>query len=284
MVETIANTIWLASVYLAVALGLGLTYGVMNLIDVANPGFVVLGAYLGLTAYRQLGIDPILSLIIVVPLIGCLGAVLQRVMLKGLSRRAMIDSTLILFGLSMVLENGISFIWSADYQTIRTSYTDSTIKFLGVNIPIVHLITFGLAVVTVAGRYLLLKKTFLGKAIYATNMNRDGALLLGINVERVDSLTFGIGTAVATIAGVMIGLSFVFYPSAIMSWIVVGFAITVVGGKGSILGTLVAALLIAGVENLTMSFFSAGWVSLVAYGFLTLTLVIRPAGLFSSSR
>jgi branched-chain amino acid transport system permease protein len=284
MVATITNTIWLGSVYTIVALGLGLTYGVMNLIDVANPAFVVLGAYLGLTASRQLGIDPILFLIVTVPLIGCLGAVIQRVMLKGLERRALTDSTLILFGLAMVLENCIAFSWSADFQTIRTSYTDSTVKILGVNVPIVHLITFGLAVVTVGGLFLLLKKTFLGKAIYAVNMNREAALLLGINVERIDSLTYGIGTAIATIAGVMIGLSFVFYPSVVISWIIVAFAITVVGGKGSLLGTLVAALLIASVENLTMSFFSAGWVSLVAYAFLTLTLVVKPAGLFSSGR
>jgi branched-chain amino acid transport system permease protein len=284
VLATFANTIWLASVYSVVALGLGLTYGVMNLVDVANPAFVVLGAYLGLTASRLLGIDPILSLIITAPLVGCLGAVIQRVVLKGLARRALIDSTLILFGLSMILENSISFTWSADFQTIRTSYTDLTVKFYGVNIPIVHLVTFGLAVVTVVSLFLLLKKTFIGKAIYATNMNRDAALLLGINTERIDSLTFGISTAIATVAGVTIGLSFVFYPSAVMSWIVVGFAMTVVGGKGSIVGTLVAALLIAGVENLTMSFFSAGWVSLVAYAFLTLTLVVRPGGIFSNAR
>lgn len=284
MLSTVFNTLWLASVYSVVALGLSLTYGVMNLVDVANPAFVVLGAYLGLTASRFLGIDPILSLVVTAPLVGVLGAVIQRVVLKGLARRALIDSTLILFGLSMIVENSICFTWSADYQTIRTYYTDLTVKFLGINIPIIHLVTFGLAVVTVTALFLVLKKTFIGKAIYATNMNRDAAVLLGINTERIDSLTFGISTAIATVAGVTIGLSFVFYPSAVISWIVVGFAMTVVGGKGSIVGTLVAALLIAGVENLTMSFFSAGWVSLVAYAFLTLTLVVRPGGIFSSTR
>lgn len=284
MIEAIARTVWLVSIYSGVALGLGLTYGVMNLIDIAYPAFVVLGAYLGLTASRVLGIDPVLSLVATVPATLLLGAVIQRVFLRGLARRPLLDSALLLFGLAMVLENSISFIWSADFQTMRTPYTDATVGFLGVTVPAMYPITFGLGAVTVGVLSVVMKKTFLGKAIYATNMNRDAALLLGINVERVDALTYGIGTALGTVAGVMIGLSFVFYPSTVMSWTALAFAVTVVGGKGSILGILVAATLIAGAENITTSLLSASWSSLVAYAFLTITLVVRPFGIFGRGR
>lgn len=283
MLNVLALGILNGSIFALVGAGLSLTYGRQNVIDVANPAFVVVGAYLVLFLSGRFGLDPYLVTPIALAVLFALGAVVQVVLINPLLRRPdfemHVQSALVLFGLALLIQVCLVLIFSADFRGIHTHYTDSVLIFAGLRLPLVKLIATGLAFTTLLSLYLFLTRTFAGRAILATYANRETAQLLAINVKHVDIMTYGLGTAFAGIAGLVIALTFSFSPASVLPWTVIGFAVAVIGGKGSVLGTFIAGLTVGIVEAVVSVTVSANWTYLAVYSLLLLVFVVRPSGL-----
>jgi len=270
-------------IYALIGAGLSLTYGRQNVIDLTNPAFIIVGAYLVATFAAVLGMDLYLVTPLVVMLLFCIGVLVQIFLINPLLKRPdyemHVHSCLVLFGAALFIQTLLVIMFSADFQAVHTSYSDTVIIIdEDLRLPQLKMAAALLSLVTMIGLYLFLNHTFFGKAILATYADRQTAQLLSINVKIVDIVTFGMGTAIAGIAGLVVALTYSFSPSAIASWTVMGFAVAVIGGKGSVLGTLLAGIVL-GIIEAAVSSVSANWIYLVAYSLLLLVFLVRPSGM-----
>jgi branched-chain amino acid transport system permease protein len=271
------------SIYALVGIGLGLTYGKQNVIDVANPAFVIVGSYLVLALSQYFALDPFIVTPLALVALFLAGVAVQFLLVNPLLKRPdfemHVQSALVLFGLALLLQTLLVIQFTADPQGIRTAYSDSVITLFGVRLPVVKVIATILALTAVAALYTFLNLTFIGKAILATYANRETAQLLGINVKRIDVVTYGLGTALAGIAGLVIALTYSFSSASVQPWTVIAFAVAVIGGKGSTTGILVAGLTVGFVEAAVAATFSANWIYLAVYTLLLLMFLFRPSGI-----
>lgn len=283
MIEILLFGILNGGLYALVGAGLGLTYGKQNLVDVANPAFMIVGAYLTWLASSRLGLDPYVTLPLTLPVMFLLGVLVQSLLVKpllsGSSGNPHARSALVLFGAALLIETLLTILFTADIVGIHTAHTNAVVTLGNLRLPLAKIVAMGLALVSLAVLFAAFNFTLLGKAISATYSNRDAAQLLGIDVERIDQLTYGLATVFAGVAGLVIATSFSFSPASIMSWIVIGLAVAVIGGKGSTLGTLVAGLLVGILEAATAYTISANWLYLAVYTLLLFVIAVRPTGL-----
>lgn len=283
LISIILQGVLNGSIYALVGVGLSLTYGKQNVIDVAHPAFIVLGAYFILSLTRVLGLDPFIVAPIAVVALFAIGVAVQIAIINPLLARPEfemhVQSALVLFGLALLIQTLMVIVFTADPQGIRVPYSDSVVVFLGSRLPVVKIIATGLAFSVVGGLYSFLNFTFLGRAILATYTNRDAAQLLGINVRRIDILTYGLGTAMAGIAALVVVLTYSFSPASVLPWTVIAFAVAVIGGKGSVTGVLIAGITVGLVEALVSFTISSNWIYFAVYSLLMLVFVVRPSGL-----
>jgi branched-chain amino acid transport system permease protein len=283
LLNIITQGILNGSIYALVGLGLSLTYGKQNVIDVAHPAFIVAGAYFIFALTQAFGVDPFIVTPIAAAALFAIGVVVQVVLINPLLSRPdfemHVQSALVLFGLALLVQTLLVIVFTADPEGVRTPYSDSVIILSNVRLPVVKVIATGLALVSVGALYSFLNFTFIGKAILATYASRDTAQLLGINVKRIDILTYGLGTAMAGIAALVMVLSYSFSPASVLPWTVIAFAVAVIGGKGSITGVLVAGMTV-GIVEATVSFtISSNWIYFAVYLLLMLVFLVRPSGL-----
>lgn len=283
LASLIAQGLLNGMIYALVGVGLSITYGKQNVIDVANPAFVIAGAYFILAGVRLTGLDPFLILPVSLAALFAIGVVVQILIINPLLKRPdfelHVQSALVLFGLALLIETLLVVGFTADPQGVRVSYSDSVVTLAGVRLPVVKLIAAGLALASVAGLYAFLNFTFSGRAILATYANRETAQLLGINVKKIDIATYGLGTALAGVAGLVIAMNYSFSSASVMPWTVIAFAVAVIGGKGSTSGILVAGLTVGMVEAVVAAIFSTNWIYLAVYTLLLLVFLFRPQGL-----
>lgn len=272
------------SIYALVGAGLSLTYGRQNVIDVANPAFVVVGAYFVAAIAGGFGLDPYVATPIVVMLLFLIGVGVQMLLINPLLARPdyemHVQSALVLFGAALLIQTLLIIVFSADYRGLHTSYSDAVVAVGGLRLPQVKLVAAALAFSTLIALYAFLNHTFTGKAILATYADRQTAQLLAVNVRRIDLMVYGLGTAFAGVAGLVVALNFSFSPASVTAWTVIGFAVAVIGGKGSVLGTLVAGLVVGLLEALVSVTLSANWIYFAVYTMLLLVFVFRPIGFF----
>jgi branched-chain amino acid transport system permease protein len=269
----------LGGVYALAAVGLSLIWGVMKVVNVAHGVIALLASYLALTLYQR-GLDPLISIALIVPTFFVLGLVVERVFVHPVLRRPEMDSLLVLFGGTIALENVIQRVWSADFRTLNPWYSGTSVAVGGLNVSIARGLAFVLSLAAVFALSALLTRTHLGRAIRATAQNRPTAMLAGIDVDRIALIAFGLGTALAGVAGVALALIYSFYPTVHFFWIVKAFLVVVLGGVGNVRGTLAAALLLGVAEGLLGSLVSFAWVDVSVYVLLMLVLLLRPRGLY----
>ena len=273
--------ILLGGLYALIALGLSLVFGVMKLINLAHGDLVLLSTYIAFAAMTNLGMDPILSLVISVPVLFVLGFVLQRFLLKRATVISMEAPLIITFGLSLVLQNTYQIIWSPMSRGLQASYTLSSFSIFGARVPLVYLFDFIAALVVMFLLYSFLRWTYLGKAINAASQDRRAAQLMGINTQRVYAFAFAIAAATAAVAGVFLGLTFPFTPQSGVNFLIIAFGVIIIGGMGSVLGTFIGGIILGLAQTLGGHFFGAAAQMLVVYGMVLLVLAIRPQGIFS---
>jgi branched-chain amino acid transport system permease protein len=276
------SAILLAGLYATMAYGLGLIYGVLRIVNLNHGGMIMAGAYAGWWLHHKFGIDPYLSLIPVSALAFLAGVGIYRLLVRRLPRGAAggVQSLLLLFGVWLVLRNAAYLLFTGNDQTIRTAYSTRALSLGGAFISVNRLAVFGLALVVLFALHMLLTRTYLGKAIRAVAQNPDSCTLVGVPVERIYALTFGLGTALAALAGLLAATLFSFNPDFGATELLKSFVVVVLGGLGSVAGTAIAALILATVEVFAILALPAYLTASVGFVLLVLVLVIRPGGLF----
>ena len=281
-VDLVLSSLMLAGLYATMAYGLGLVYGVLRVVNLAHGGVIMCGAYLGWVLFDRLGIDPYLSLPVVILAGFGLGVAMYRLLVRHLPRGPAGGpaSLLLLFGTWLVLRNAAYLLFTGNDQAIRTGYSTSSVAVLGTHVGVSRLAVLAVAVVLPVLLHLLLAKTYLGRAIRAVAQNADSCTLVGVDVERIYALTFGLGTALAAVAGLLSATIFSFNPGFGAGELLKSFVVVVLGGLGSVVGTGVAALILAVVEVFAILVLPSYLTSAVGFVMLVLVLVIRPGGLF----
>ena len=272
----------LGGVYALMASGLQLMFGVMRVVNLAHGAFIVLGAYSAYYLYESLGIDPLISMILALPVFFLLGVVLYRVLFPRIegSHRFGEMTVLLTFGLAFLVEGLMSFFFTGIFRTADTGYSTDAIFIGDIFIPTGQLFSVIASAILLVGLWAFLKFTRLGYGVRATMQNRDAAQLVGVNVRGVSTISFGIGMALAGAAGTLVSFMFSFFPSRHWQWLAIMLALIVVGGMGSIKGAVISALTLAVLSSLVTDQISPEWAPLSFYGVLFLMLMIRPHGLF----
>ena len=284
LISVILSSLLTAGLYATMAYGLAVIYGVMRIINLAHAGFMMLGAYVTFTLFSRFSLDPFAGLVVVGPLFFLFGVVLYRTFGNRMVHSGTtpsIESLLLLFGVWLVLQNLAYVIWTGDTQSILTGYTMKSISILGVRVGVPSVIVFLASVASLIFLNVLLKKTYLGKAIRAVSQNRDAARLSGVDAQRISATAFGLGTAFAGIAGGMLSTLVAFTPDFGRSLLLKAFCIIVLGGMESVTGVAVGALVLALLENGVGAYTSVP-ISLqdaVSFALLVVALVAFPQGL-----
>ena len=278
--QNVTGGLLIGGIYALIGVGLSLIFGVMRVINFAHGEFVAIGMYLAIVLFRQLGIDPYLTLFIALPAGLILGWVIQRVVLARLIDSPGDSTLLATLGLSLVIANTLFLLFGAEPQSIFLRYATATVTVADIRLPIAQLIAGGITLVIIVVLWLLLNRTEIGRAVRATAQNRLGAELVGINTRSIHALVFGIGMALAMAAGIILSPLLFAIPTVGSSYTLKAFVVTVLGGLGSIPGAIGGGLLLGVVEFLGASYLSSGYRD--AYGLFAflLVLLLRPEGLF----
>ena len=272
--------ILLGGLYAVIALGLSLVFGVMRLINVAHGDLVIFGSYFAYLVITFMGIDPILSLVMGIPLLFLIGFAIQKFLMARAFKLSMEAPLIIAFGISLVLENVYQIIFSPMSRGISTSYSMKSFVIGQVYIPVVYVLNFIAALFVMVTLHTFLKRTYLGQAIIAASQDAIAAQLKGINTARIFALTFGIAGATASVAGVFLGLTFPFTPVSGISFLIIAFGVVILGGLGSILGTFIGGIILGLAQTLGAHFLGSAAQMLILDIMVLAILAVRPQGLF----
>lgn len=286
LVQSLTFGVLVGALYGLAAVGLSLVFGVTRFLNVAHGELLMLGGYLSFWAFTLLKVDPFLSLSSTIACLLALGWVLYKLLFKRmikLSESDKIQKTLLVgFGLSLILQNLALRFFTADSRGITTAYSGAVITLAGVRFPVVRLASLVIAVVLLLGLDLFLRKTYTGKALRATVENWEAATLMGIDIHQVYLLSFVIGVALAGVAGCLVAIGYSIDPTMGLTWTLKGLIVMVLGGLGSIMGSLVGGLILGVTESATGFFLSLTYREVVGLVLFLLILVFRPQGLFGT--
>jgi branched-chain amino acid transport system permease protein len=281
LLQGLALGILTGGVYALLASGLTLYFGVMRVVQIAHPAFLFLGAYVTYALFTFVRIDPLLSILVTVPLFFVLGMAIQRLLLSRLRTDSFtMMSVLLTFALALLIEGGLGVVATGSFRSVTVDYATRAFSLGTVRLPHDRLIGFAVAGATLVALFAVLRYTRYGQALRATIQHREAARLVGVDTERIAAVGFGIGLATAAVGGAVLALITTFFPAAHWGWIARLMAIIVVGGLGSVSGAALAAVLLGIIESLVLVTLDATWAALVFYAFLFLTLVFRPQGFF----
>jgi branched-chain amino acid transport system permease protein len=272
----------LGGFYAAVSLGISLIFGLLDIANIAQPAFVLLGSYAAYVTNSAFGLDPVLCGLLFTPVFYALGAVVYRVYYGSFERRGeeSLRGLVFFFGLLFIMEVSLSLKFGVDYRLVEAWYIGRSIEVAGVGIAFRYLVPCVVGIAMTLTLHLFLARTFYGRAIMAVSQDRLALRLMGANPVHIKTIAFGVGIAAASLAGALLISIAPVVPSTDREYIGRMFAITVLGGMGSIGGTLVAAVILGVVESLMSTFAGPSWSQAVSFGFLLLALAVRPAGLF----
>lgn len=280
--QAIANGLLIGAIYGLAALGLTLVWGIMDVVNLAHGEFVLFGAYLTFVLFSQRGVEgglnPLLSLLVVIPAGLLLGTLLYRFLLQRVVGRPALTTLLLTFGLSILFNNVLLNWFGPDVRIVR--WAQGSLVVGGVALPWTRLIAFTLVMLVSLGLFLFLQRSYAGKAIRAVMQDAEAAGALGIDTQRVLTTAFAVGTMLAMVAGVLVSVALSFSPANGVQFSVTSFVICVVGGLGRPLGAMLGGLIVGLVESFTGVFITQAYtpamVSLLLIGFL----LVRPPGLF----
>ncbi len=284
-INVILQGILVGGLYAMFAAGLSLIFGVMRLVNIAHGDLIVLAAYLALVTTQTLGIGPLTALLIVVPLMALIGYGLQRFVLNRTLGDDLLPPLLVTFGLSVIIQNGLLAAFTADSQKLQAGGIEvATMQlFSGVYVGVLPLLQFIVAVAVIAGLQFIFYRTALGRAFRATADNPSVAQLMGLDNRHVFALAMALSLAVVAIAGVFLAVRANFDPSQGPSRLIFGFEAVIIGGLGSLWGTLAGGLIL-GVAQAVGAHLDPGWQLLAGHIAFLLVLAARPEGLFPKVR
>ncbi|MBP1628531.1 MAG: livH 3 [Holophagaceae bacterium] len=272
--------VMLGGLYALTALGLSMVFGVMRLINLAHGDLVVLGAYGSYAVLTMLGIDPILGLVITVPLMFCIGILIQKYLMSKAVTIGAEAPLIIAFGLSLIIQNANQIMFSPQSRGINTAYSQMSFHIFGRQLPLIYLLDFIVGVVVMLIMQEFLKRTYMGRAISAAAQDTRASKLMGINTKRIYYYAFGIAMISAAIAGTFLGMTFPFTPTSGTTFLTIAFGAVIIGGLGSMMGTFLGGIILGVVQTLSAHFLGANAQMLVLYVIILILLAFRPQGLF----
>jgi len=280
-INAIISGILIGGFYAAVTSGVSLAFGILDIVNIAHPAFIILGSYVAYIVNVSLGLDPIATAIIMVPAFYVLGAGIYQIYYVSFEKRGQesLRGLAFFFGLLFITEVTLVLYFGVDYRYVEAPYIGPTWHLDGIDVPLRILVPFLVSLLLIAVLELILTRTFVGRAIMAVAQDQQALRLMAIDPVRIKRVAFGISIATASLAGAFLIIIQPVEPSVGRQYIGRVFAICVLGGMGSLPGTVVAAMLIGIVESFTATFYGPSWAPAVSFGFLLLTLAVRPAGL-----
>jgi|TARA_B110000263_G_C15311404_1_gene513529 branched-chain amino acid transport system permease protein len=279
-INAIIQGILLGGLYALFAAGLSLIFGVMRLVNIAHGDLIVLAAYLGLSTVILLGVHPFLALLVVIPLMALIGYALQRGILNKTLGDDILPPLLVTFGLSVIIQNALLEIYSADPQKMNVGALETaSLSVMDLSLGVLPLMTFVIAVVIVAALHWMFYHTALGRAFRAVSDNQDIAQLMGLNRRHIFGLAMALSLAVTSVAGLMLGVRTNFDPSIGGARLIFGFEAVIIGGLGNLWGTLIGGVIL-GVAQTIGAQINPGWQLLAGHLTFLVILTIRPRGLF----
>ncbi|MBW1714154.1 MAG: branched-chain amino acid ABC transporter permease [Deltaproteobacteria bacterium] len=280
IVQCCISGVLLGAVYILIAVGLTLIFGVMNISNFAHGTLLMMGMYVTYWLFTLLGLDPYLGAFISAAALFFLGALIQRYLFHYVMKAHHYTQIILAFGILIVLENFALFVWGADFRSVKVDYALSSIELGRFAISVPRLIAFGAAVSLTGLLYWMLKWTDLGLAIRATAQEERGARLMGINIGRIQIIVFGIGSACAGFAGALLTPFFYISPDVGNVFLMMAYVIVVLGGMGRFEGALVGGLIIGVVESLGAAFMPGSTKGFLIYIIFIVMLLFKPTGLF----
>jgi branched-chain amino acid transport system permease protein len=264
------------------AIGLSIAFGQLDIVNIAHPAFIVIGSYFVYLLGDRFGFDPVLTGVVLTPAFFALGVVVYRIYYASFERTGQesLNGLAFFFGLVFIIE--VSVIMSrggSDYMNVQAGYIGPNWKIGFIDIPLRQAVPFAVSMLTTLGLYLFMSKTFVGRAILAVSQDRQALQLMGANPVKIKQIAFGLALATASIAGALLIVIGPVEPSINREYIGRAFAIVVLGGMGSLPGTVLAAFILGLAESFVNTFANPSWSPAVAFGFLLLTLVFRPSGI-----
>lgn len=279
-INAIVQGTLLGGLYALFAAGLSLIFGVMRLVNIAHGDLIVLAAYLGLTIATATGLHPLLALVIVVPVMGCLGYALQRGILNFTLGDDILPPLLVTFGLSVIIQNALLEVYSADPQKLQAGALETaSLTFGGLSLGLLPLLMFAVSVGVIAGLQWMFYHTALGRAFRATSDRQDIAQLMGLNRAHVFGLAMALSLAITAIAGVFLGIRTSFDPAGGGARLIFGFEAVIIGGLGNLWGTLAGGVIL-GVAQALGAQIHPGFQILAGHLVFLIILAVRPRGLF----
>jgi branched-chain amino acid transport system permease protein len=272
----------LGGFYAAVSIGLAISFGQLDIVNIAHPAFIVVGSYIAWILNSHFGLDPVLVGVLACPLFFLVGMAVYRVYYAAFERTGQesLSGLAFFFGLMFILEVGLMLVYGVDYRLVSAGYIGSSFNLGPVGLPLRLVVPFGVALLVSGSVWLYLSRTFTGRAILAVAQDPLALQLMGADPVRVKQFAFGLAIATTSIAGSLLIIIGPVEPSVGRDYIGRVFAIVVLGGMGSISGAFAAALILGIVESLVSTFAGPSWAPAVSFGVLLLTLAVRPAGLF----
>jgi branched-chain amino acid transport system permease protein len=281
LINAVVSGILIGGFYAAVTSGVSLSFGILDIVNIAHPAFIILGSYIAYIANATLGIDPILAAIAMMPVFYVLGAGIYQVYYVSFEKRGQesLRGLAFFFGLLFITEVMLVLYFGVDYRYVEARYIGPSWHFAMLDIPLRILVPCLVSLLLTASLQIFLTRSFLGRAVMAVAQDQLALRLMAVDPIKIKRIAFGISIATASLAGAFLIIIQPVEPSVGREYIGRIFAICVLGGMGSLPGTVIAAMLLGIVESLTSTFYGPSWAPAVSFGFLLLTLAIRPAGL-----
>jgi branched-chain amino acid transport system permease protein len=281
LINAVIAGLLLGAFYAAVTVGISIAFGILDIVNIAHPAFIIVGSYLAYIMNTRFGVDPVVVSIIMLPAFFVLGAGVYQVYYASFERfgQEALRGLAFFFGLLFVTEVALILVFGVDYRYVDAAYIGDALRFGFVDIPFRMLVPAVVALAMFALLQIYLSRTFIGRAIMAVAQDQLALRLMAADPIKIKRVAFGISIATAAVAGALLIVIQPVEPSIGREYIGRVFAICVLGGLGSLPGTLIAALLLGVVESLTTTFYGPSWAPAVAFGFLLLTLAFRPTGI-----
>ena len=280
--QTLVNGLLLGGIYAVAALGLSLVFGIMDIVNLAHGHMLMVGGYTAIILFAMVGVTPLVGMFVAMGVLFVLGVVLQKFLLSHVVDEGMEQPILVLFGVALVLQNLGRVLLGGDAQSTEIGIPGSGFEIGSVFFSFPRTVTFVISVLLVVATWAFLQYTTTGQAIRATAQNRTAARYMGIDTDRIYLITLGLGTALAGAAGALLSMLFPVDPFVGWSYLLKAFAVVVLGGVGSVIGTLVGGLILGVSENVGALYLGGSYRDIITFAIFLLVLLVRPQGLFGT--
>ena len=284
LLQPVLNGILLGGLYAVIGVGLSMIAGIVKLINLAHGDLMILGSFRSLAFMGVVGVNPLVTLVFVVPAMFLIGFLIQNYLLNRVLGKGMEPPLIMAFGLSIILQNTLLLVFTPDARSLITSLSVKSIAVADyLTIPVIYLIDFiiGLGVITLLHQFF--QKTYMGRAIRAASDDEDAAQLMGINTKHIYAYAMGIAMTSAAVAGVLVGMTFTFYPHTGPQYLIIAFGVVIIGGLGSMIGTFVGGIILGLAQLLGAHFLGPGFQLLSGSVILLIVLTVRPQGIFGKA-